>query len=192
VPLSSSISNRKSGNLRATVATLADYLQACDQTLATRIHEQVEQGHNLRDSTLAQLYRSFITPIDREDIYTLSTTIDHVLDYIKNTVREVEVLQLPSDAWMQRMTEELTEGVASLALGLARFRAGHAKDVAITVQTREAERRVEDLYREALETMFQGEEYRTARLSRFCGQPHQTPRGVPTPVQRGGPPRPCG
>jgi len=148
-------------NLRATVATLADYLQACDQTLAAHIHQQVEQGHNLRDSTLAQLYRSFITPIDREDIYTLSTTIDHVLDYIKNTVREVEVLQVPSDVWMQRMTEELTEGVASLALGLARFRAGHAKDVALTVQTREAERRVEDLYRDALETMFQGEEYRT-------------------------------
>lgn len=146
-------------NLRATVAALADYLEASEENLATQVHTLVDRGHNLRDTTLHRLYRSFITPIDREDIYTLSITIDHILDYIKNTVREVEVLQVNTDVWMQRMTEELTEGAASLALGLARLRAGQAEDVAHTVQTRAAERRVEDLYRDALQTMFQGEEY---------------------------------
>ncbi len=146
-------------NLRATVAALTDYLQTCEENLAAPVHTLVEKGHNLRDNTLHQLYRSFITPIDREDIYTLAIAIDHILDYLKNTIREVEVLQLVSDEWMQRMTEELTEGVSSLALGLARFRAGKAETVAHTVQTREAERRVEDLYREALQDMFQGEEY---------------------------------
>ena len=147
-------------NLRATVAALADYLQACDPQLAANVHALVEQGHGLRDRTLSQLYRSFITPIDREDIYTLAIAIDHILDYLKNTVREVEVLQVEADDWMQRMTAELVDGVASLALGLARFRAGQAEDVAHTVQTREAERLVEDLYREALQDMFQGEGYR--------------------------------
>lgn len=146
-------------NLRATVAALSDYLQACDQTLATQVHESVDKGHELRDRVLKQLYRSFITPIDREDIYTLAVAIDHILDYLKNTVREVEVLQLEADDWMQHMTEELTEGVASLALGLARLRAGQAEAVTHTVQTRQAERRIEDLYRGALENMFQGEEY---------------------------------
>lgn len=146
-------------NLRSTVSALADYLQDSEGNLAAQVHTLVDKGHNLRDNTLHQLYRSFITPIDREDIYTLSITIDHILDYIKNTVREVEVLHVEADDWMQRMTEELIEGAASLALGLARFRAGQAENVAHTVVTREAERRVEDVYREALQTMFQGEEY---------------------------------
>lgn len=146
-------------NLRATVAALADYLQASDAELAAQIHDLVDEGHALRDTTLDKLYGSFITPIDREDIYKLAMAIDHILDYLKNTVREVEVLQVKPNDWMQRMTIELTEGVASLALGLARFRAGQAKEVAHTVQTREAERRVEDLYRDALQNMFQGDEY---------------------------------
>ena len=146
-------------NLRATVSALGDYLKACDPALAATVHAQVEAGHHLRDLTLGQLYRSFITPIDREDIYILATAIDHILDYLKNTVREVEVLQLQSDAWMQRMTSELGKGVGSLALGLARFRIGEAETVSHTVQTREAERRVEDLYRDALQEMFQGEEF---------------------------------
>ena len=146
-------------NLQATVTALTDYLQACDVELASSVHDLVEQGHALRDNTLSALYSSFITPIDREDIYTLATSIDHILDYLKNTIRELEVLQVQSDDWMQRMMAELADGAASLALALAGFRAGKAKDVAHTVQTREAERRVEDLYRDALENMFQGEEY---------------------------------
>lgn len=146
-------------NLHATVASLIDYLQAGDMQLASQVHSLVDDGHALRDRTLQVLYGSFITPIDREDIYKLAMAIDHILDYLKNTVREVEVLQIQPDDWMQRMTAELGEGVSSLALGLARFHAGHSGDVAHTVHTREAERRIEDLYREALQDMFQGEEY---------------------------------
>jgi uncharacterized protein Yka (UPF0111/DUF47 family) len=146
-------------NLHATMATLADYLVTCDPTLALRVHALVDEGHTLRDRNLGQLHHSFITPIDREDIYTLAMSIDHILDYVKNTVREVEVLQVESDDWMRHMTAELTKGVASLALGLAQFRAGHAEEVAQTVQTRDAERSIEDLYRDALQDMFNGEEY---------------------------------
>jgi uncharacterized protein len=146
-------------NLRATMAALADYLLTRDPALALRVHVLVDEGHALRNRNLSQLHRSFVTPIDREDIYTLTMSIDHILDYVKNTVREVEVLQVAADDWMRRMTAELARGVASLASGLARFRSGRAEDVAHTVQTREAERRVEDLYRDALQDMFSGEEY---------------------------------
>jgi uncharacterized protein Yka (UPF0111/DUF47 family) len=146
-------------NLRSTVAALADYLRECDPQLAATVHTLVDEGHVLRTRNLTALYHTFVTPIDREDIYSLTMTIDHILDYVKNTVREVEVLQVQADQWMHRMTAELSEGVASLALGLARFRAGESRGAAETVQTREAERRIEDLYREALGDMFQGEEY---------------------------------
>lgn len=152
-------------NLRSTVAALVDYLQECDPSLAPRIHDLVEQGHGMRTRNLTMLHRTFVTPIDREDIYSLTMTIDHILDYVKNTVREVEVLQVKSDQWMHRMANELSEGVASLALGIARFRAGEALDAGETVQTREAERRIEDLYRDALVDMFQGEDYQGLTLS---------------------------
>ena len=96
-------------------------------------------------------------------------SIDHILDYIKNTIRELEVLHVEASERMQQMSIELTDGAASLALGLARFRAGLAKEVANTVKTREAERNIEDLYREALEDMFQGEEYRELAEGRVHG-----------------------
>lgn len=146
-------------NLHETVAALVDYLQAGEDELASNVNQLVDDGHALRDTTLYTLHRSFITPIDREDIYTLAMALDHILDYIKNTVREVEVLQVEPSERMQSMTKELAAGVTSLVRGLASFSTGQSEAVAHTVQTREAERRIEDLYRDALENMFLGAEY---------------------------------
>jgi uncharacterized protein len=147
-------------NVSKTMAVLADYLLTSDPALAQRIHGLVDEGHALRNRNLSQLQRTFITPIDREDIYTLAMAIDHILDYIKNTIREVEVLQVNPDDWMRNMTTELGRGVASLEQGLSKFRTGHTHDISQIVVTREAERRIEDLYRDALADMFSGEEYR--------------------------------
>jgi hypothetical protein len=79
---------------------LADYLGSSNLAQAARVNGLVDQGHALRDRKLRILYSSFITPIDREDIYKLAMAIDHVLDYLKNTVRKVEVLQVKADDWM--------------------------------------------------------------------------------------------
>jgi uncharacterized protein Yka (UPF0111/DUF47 family) len=146
-------------NLQAAVAALDEYLQQGDPSLAPQVREQVREGHSLRDRNLTLLYRSFVTPIDREDIYTLSMTIDHILDYVKNTVRELEVLQVEPDEFMRKMTEQLGKGAASLAHGLELFRQGQAGEIREAVVTRQLERYVEKLYREALAEMFQGAEY---------------------------------
>ena len=159
----------QAGNLCATASALSDYLASSDARQADRVNNLVEQGHALRDRTLGTLYGSFITPIDREDINKLAMATDHILDYLKNTVREVEVLRVESDDWMQRMTTEIKQGADSLARGLACFSTSQAETVVHTVLTREAERRVEDLYRDALQDMFQGDEY--SQLTEASNQP---------------------
>lgn len=146
-------------NLCSTMNALVDYLGSSNLDQAKQVNDLVGKGHTLRDQTLGILYSSFITPIDREDIYKLAMAIDHVLDYLKNTVREVEVLQVAPNDWMQRMAKELAQGADSLAEGLACFASGQTQAVRRTVKTRDAERRVEDLYRDALENMFQGGTY---------------------------------
>lgn len=146
-------------NLQAAVAALDEYLQQADPVLAPQVRDRVREGHDLRDRNLALLYGTFVTPIDREDIYTLSMTIDHILDYVKNTVRELEVLQVEPDDCMRKMAEQLGKGAASLAHGLELFGQGRAGEIREAVVTRELERYVEKLYREALAEMFQGTEY---------------------------------
>jgi uncharacterized protein Yka (UPF0111/DUF47 family) len=147
-------------NLQTAVAALDEYLQQADPLIAPKVHELVREGHRLRDQNLALLYSSFVTPIDREDIYTLSMAIDHILDYVNNTVRELEVLQVEPNDHMRKMAEQLGKGAASLAHGLELFRKGRAGEIRDAVVTRQLERYVEKLYREALAEMFQGVEYK--------------------------------
>lgn len=156
-------------NLAATTRALGDYLGSSAPDKAARVNALVDEGHKLRDRTLAVLYGSFITPIDREDIYKLAMSLDHVLDYLKNTVREVDVLQVDADDCMQRMAAELSRGTESLAAGVACFADGRAAAVRRAVRTRDAEREVEGLYRKALKTMFEGESYE--RLIDSSGSP---------------------
>lgn len=146
-------------NLQAAVAVLDNYLDKVDPSLAPQLREQVREGHSLRDRNLALLYRTFITPIDREDIYTVSMTIDHILDYVKNTMRELEVLQVEPDECMRKMVEQIGKGADALGHGLALLGKGRASEIREVVITRQLERYVEKLYRDALAEMFQGKEY---------------------------------
>ena len=142
------------------VTELEEYLQNHgDPQLAEKVRHQIQAGHDLRDSAMALLSRSFITPIDREDIYTLLVAIDHILDYVKNTVRELETLRLAPDDLMREMAAQLGKGVVKLTEGVELLRIDQASKVPQVVNTRHIERHVEKLYREALVEMFQGEAY---------------------------------
>ena len=145
--------------LQDAVTVLQHYLQQHDPSLAPQIREKVREGHRLRDRNLKLLNSSFVTPIDREDIYTLSMTIDHILDYVKNTVRELEVLRVRPDRYMVDMAEQLGKGAAQLAQGLDLFYHRNIDEIQKQVTTRQLERYVEKLYREALADMFHGNEY---------------------------------
>jgi len=147
-------------NLEAASKALQEYLEENDPALAAPVKEHVRAGHQLRQRNLALLHKNFITPIDREDIYTLAMNIDHILDYLKNTVREVEVLQVEPDHWMQKMAEQLSIGAGVLRQGLKLLQDGMADQVPSSMTTHHQERHIEALYRDALAAMFGGEEYR--------------------------------
>lgn len=81
-------------------------------------HECDEITHNIT----IKLNKSFITPFDREDIYTLSVALDDVCDYIDATARamvmydihdaDVYVQQLA--AIMQKLAGEINSAVSML------------------------------------------------------------------------------
>lgn len=62
------------GNFETYVKRIKDIEHACD-----------EVTHNLT----VKLNKSFITPFDREDIYTLSVALDDVIDYIDAAARAI-------------------------------------------------------------------------------------------------------
>jgi predicted phosphate transport protein (TIGR00153 family) len=73
-------------------AILVEMLQAPDvefDTLAKRIKSVEHECDELAHSVTVKLNKSFITPFDREDIYTLSMALDDVCDYIDASSRTI-------------------------------------------------------------------------------------------------------
>jgi uncharacterized protein Yka (UPF0111/DUF47 family) len=147
--------------LEQTLETLAGYLEDIGDDHATAVRQFVREGHALARRNLDILHRTFITPIDREDIYTLVTRLDHIFDYAKTAVREIELLVVRPDPWMIGMVEHLRQGAAALREGIAAFAVNPASAESLALKTRHAERHVEKLYRQALADMFSGESYQT-------------------------------
>lgn len=60
------------------------------------------------------LNRTFITPIEREDIFSLSRAIDDILDLAKSAVEEFQIYKLTANNDIAAMLGKIQEGVGSL------------------------------------------------------------------------------
>jgi predicted phosphate transport protein (TIGR00153 family) len=95
----------------ATVAAAADQIKRLE-------HECDEISHEI----LRSIDRSFITPIDREDIHRLAVRLDDVIDLVDGTIRRVALFKVsqPTDlsrrlsAIVVQATREMVDAVADL------------------------------------------------------------------------------
>lgn len=72
-------------NLDEAAQLLVRFMDEYDQakSIGAEILEREHAGDKILHDIVKRLNRSFITPIDREDIYDLVATMDEVLDYIE-------------------------------------------------------------------------------------------------------------
>jgi uncharacterized protein len=79
--------SRSASNLREAAEILQDLVgDYRDVELkARRIQEREHDGDTITHEVIQRLNTTFITPMDREDIYTLATALDDVLDAIEES-----------------------------------------------------------------------------------------------------------
>lgn len=133
------------------------YLEQRDAKVARQIANAEKEADEIRRVLIEELMRTFVTPFDREDIFTLSREIDDILDYANTTVDEMEILDVSPTAFMQRMASLLFEATVEIHLAVERLQTKHLKVASDHVQRAKAlENRVETVYREALADLFKG------------------------------------
>lgn len=139
------------------VRALQAYLVNPRPEKAHDIRDCITREHSLRQRNEGLLLRSFITPIDREDIANMILRTDHIFDYIETALREIEALELQGDQWMQSMLVQLANGARELSDGIDLFRQHPELAGKPAVAIREAERHIEKIYQQALTDMYRGD-----------------------------------
>ena len=134
---------------------LLQFVKDSDQALAQRVSEIEAQADEVRRILIDELNRTFVTPIDREDIFALSMTVDDILDYAYTTVEEMSLLHVKPNAYIERMVSLLTDAAREIHMGVMRLEdhPNVANDHA--VRAKALENRMESVYREAIAALFQ-------------------------------------
>ncbi len=129
-----------------------------DTSAAARLTTAEKQADEARRILICELNKTFITPFDREDIFSLSRTIDDVLDYAYSTVTEMEVLKVRPTPFMVRIASLLRDAAYELLMAVDRLEQHPEVANEHAQRAKTLENRVEDVYREALADLFSGAE----------------------------------
>ena len=135
---------------------LVAYMRTPTEESAARVRNAEKEADETRRILLDELNRSFVTPLDREDISALSRAIDDILDYAYSTVDEMEILQVQPNSYLQRMASLMHDAADEIRLAMLRLKdhPNVASDHA--VRAKALENRMESVYREAIAALFQG------------------------------------
>ncbi len=112
------------------------------------------EADELRRTLIVELNQSFITPIDREDIFALSRAIDDMIDYAKSTVEEMLLFKVKPNDFITKMTGALANAAKEISLAVALLEKKPADAAEHLIRAKKAENFVEHRYREALAHMF--------------------------------------
>ncbi len=133
---------------------LVKYLKDPNPLHGTTVLTLEEEADELRRILVEELNRAFVTPIDREDIYALSRSVDDILDYAKSTVEEMMAFKVEPNKHMVLMSEGLCEAASAIAAAIGALAKDPDKARQKLVFAKKRENYVEHCYREALVDLF--------------------------------------
>lgn len=82
---------------RAFTALVAAIDTLSEEDIKKRLHEinEIEQkGDNLEHLIIEELHKTFITPLDREDIHIMAINIDKCLDVLNSIAKKIEIYKI--------------------------------------------------------------------------------------------------
>jgi len=100
------------------------------------------------------LIEAFITPFDRQDIYSLSVEMDRIVAYAKSTLTEMEAFEVVEDSIIQNMVQQLKVGTDQLAEAVQLLQDTPRKSQIQIGKIRKAQVLIEDEYRAGMGALF--------------------------------------
>jgi uncharacterized protein Yka (UPF0111/DUF47 family) len=138
-----------------------------DAGAADSVREHEHRADACKRELREALTVALTTALDPEDLFELSRSLDQVLNGVKNTVREAEVMRYEPDPAMGEMAHELAEGTGHLAEAFAAL-AGKRTDAATEAADAavKSQRHVEHVYRRAMSALIEVDDLRVVAARR--------------------------
>lgn len=128
---------------------------------AEQIHELEHQGDAITAAIIDRLNSTFITPLDREDIYTLAQVLDDIIDFAQGTVERMMLYGTGTTSLGAReLAHTLVLAAEQIRIAFGGLNNIHAKKTVILLATEEIyrlESAGDKLYRQEVARLFKYE-----------------------------------
>jgi len=150
------ILSRQSAKTLEGLEALWNFAENATKENANMVRNIEREADELRRILIGELDGTFITPLDREDIFALSRAIDDVVDYANTTVDEMEIYEVRGDEHIKEMINILRKAARELndAVKILKDYPKIASEHA--VKAKAYENQIEKAYHLALADLFKG------------------------------------
>jgi uncharacterized protein len=133
---------------------LRDYMKKPNKKNTSRVSTLEKEGDEVRRIFIDELNRTFVTPIDREDLFSLSRSLDDVLDLAESAMREMDALNaMPNDS-LRAMAELLYNSTQEILLAIQRLEKNPDVTSQHVMRIKKLENDMESHYTSALAVLF--------------------------------------
>jgi predicted phosphate transport protein (TIGR00153 family) len=136
------------------IEALGEFVENQNQKNANRVKEIEKEADELRRVLVEELHKTFVVPMDREDIYALSRAIDDIVDYANSTVDEMEIYEVASDAHLREMVDILRKAALEISDSVKILEAYPNIAMEHAVKAKFYENTMEKAYHSALADLF--------------------------------------
>lgn len=150
--------NELSTKLISSAALLRDLFSNPDRLdeIASQIKDVEHEADHITHEVSTRLDKSFITPLDREDIHNLTQELDNVVDLIDGTARRAQMFHLNETREpAKKLCEILMQSVRQLEKAVTAIKDPRAVAVA-TREVKRLEAEGDTVYHNAMGQLFAG------------------------------------
>ncbi|MBI5857088.1 MAG: DUF47 family protein [Sphingobacteriales bacterium] len=147
--------------LRTQAGKTCDCLAFLQQNMNDITDETVKQNKEMIDELIEikivlvdDLHNTFITPIDREDIYNISNAMFDMAKYSLTTLEEMYLLKVKPDIFISDMVEKVKAEAHELQLAIERIMKNPRIASEHVVNVTKLEGKIDKKYREAVKDLF--------------------------------------
>lgn len=140
------------------VQTLALYMTTGKDDDGEKVINIEKEADNKRKELIDELDSTFITPIEREDIYELSSAIDNILDYCETTVKEMEIYELSPTAELREMVDVILRGTELIDKSVYNLDKDKKSAMDYALKAKKLENEMESYYRKYLAELLKNDD----------------------------------
>lgn len=137
------------------VEILHTYCSNDDSRLIDQIVKLEHEGDFVRKELIDGINATFITPISREDLYSLSRSIDDILDYTRSTAERIYDFDVAENTSIIKFIEELQTLAQALRESVISLGISHDAVTESAIAVKKVENRIERRYRRAVKRLFE-------------------------------------